>query len=82
MVLPGKGLGIDTVEAESPAALAGLESGMIVTKCNGRSIVDDVTFADAIAASGGVLELELLAKADGQPLVATVQMTRIAVASF
>ena len=82
MILPGKGFGIETVEEESPAAFAGLQPGMVLTACNGVELVDEATFAQVIAESGGVLELELYDKLEGELLVTTVEMVRIAKSSF
>lgn len=81
-MLPGKGMGIEKVEANSPAANAGLTPGMVITKCNGVAITDEVVFGQVVAESGGVLEMEVLDKIDGEPLFGTVQMTRLATANF
>lgn len=82
LMLPGKGIGIETIEANSPAAAAGLAPGMVITKCNGVVITDDAVFGQVIAESGGVLEMELLETIDGERLQATVEMTRLATANF
>lgn len=82
LTLPGKGIGIESVEANSPADLTGLKPGMVITKCNGVVITDDATFGQVIAASGGVLEMELLESIDGPQLEATVQMTQLPTANF
>ena len=82
LMLPGKGMGIEKVEANSPAANAGLTPGMVITKCNGVAITDEVVFGQVVAESGGVLEMEVLDKIDGEPLFGTVQMTRLATANF
>ncbi|WP_417381270.1 hypothetical protein [Gimesia sp.] len=82
LMLPGKGIGIESVEANSPADLTGLKPGMVITKCNDVVITDDTTFGQVIAESGGVLELELLESVDGPQLEATVQMTRLPTANF
>ena len=76
-VLPGKGFGIDTVEEGSPSEMAGLKPGMVITRCNDEPIVDDSSFANAISSSGGVLNIELLDKLDGEPTEATVAMTKL-----
>lgn len=81
-MLPGKGMGIESVEANSPAAIAGLTPGMVITKCNGVAITDEAVFGQVVAESGGVLEMEVLDKIDGEALFGTVQMTRLATASF
>ena len=81
-MLPGKGMGIETVEANSPAAIAGLTPGMVITMCNGVAITDEAVFGQVVAESGGILEMEVLDKIDGESLFGTVQMTRLASASF
>lgn len=81
-MLPGKGMGIETVEANSPAAIAGLTPGMVITKCNGVAITDEVVFGKVVAESGGVLEMEVLEKLDGELLFGTVQMTQLNSANF
>ena len=55
---------------------------MVITKCNGVVITDDAVFGQVIAESGGVLEMDLLETIDGEPLQATVEMTRLATANF
>lgn len=83
LMLDGKGFGIESVEAGSPAEAAGLATGMVITKVNGVEILDTATLAEAIATSvDGLLELEVIVEAGAEPVPATVQMTRIEVASF
>ena len=82
LMLPGKGIGIETIAANSPAAAVGLQPGMVITKCNGVVITDNEVFGQVIAQSGGVLEMELLESIEGEPLQATVQMTQLPAASF
>ncbi len=82
LMLPGKGIGVESVEANSPAADVGLTPGMVITKCNGVDITDDAVFGQVIAESGGVLEMELLETIDGPQLEATVQMIRLPTANF
>ncbi|WP_145451489.1 PDZ domain-containing protein [Gimesia panareensis] len=82
LMLPGKGIGIETIAANSPAAEVGLQPGMVITKCNGVVITDNEVFGQVIAQSGGVLEMELLESIEGEPLQATVQMTQLPAASF
>lgn len=77
MLLPGKGLGIDGVEAGSPADLVGLKPGMVMTNCNGIDLVDEASLAEAIRISGGVLNMTLLSEDGTQVLQGTVQMTLI-----
>ena len=81
-LLPNAGLGIDAVEAGSPAELAGLKPGMVITNINAVAIVDETSMPNAIAASGGVLKMTLLEKLGGAEGTATVQMVRLASQSF
>jgi hypothetical protein len=82
LVLPGKGLGVEAVEAGSPAELAGLRPGMVIVKCNGVALVDEATVADTIASSGGTLRLEILQAEGAEPAVVSVAMKRVAAVSF
>ena len=82
MELPNAGLGIETVEEGSPAAQAGLAPGMVITLCNGIKIVDGAAMSAAIAKSGGVLNLTVLEKVGGEPAEVSIQMQRLAAASF
>lgn len=82
MMLPGKGVGVESVEPDSPAAAAGLAPGMVITKCNGVAITDNDVLAQVIAESGGVLEMELYEKLDGPLMGTTVEMIRLPAASF
>lgn len=82
MMLPGKGVGVESVEPDSPAAVAGLAPGMVITKVNGTAITDNDVLAQVIAESGGVLEVELFDKLDGQLLGTTIEMIRLPAASF
>ncbi len=72
VLIPGKGLGIEAVKPDSPAELAGLEPGMIIISANGMAIIDESSMAIAIDQSGGVLQLDVLGSANGQPARHTV----------
>jgi hypothetical protein len=83
MVLPGKGFGVESVDAGSPAEAAGIRPGMVIVAANGIQITDDTAMQQAINTSpNGVLALTLLDKADGQTLSVTVQMKRIVVSGY
>jgi S1-C subfamily serine protease len=82
MILPGKGLGVESVEAGSPAELAGLRPGMVIMSCNGVALVDEATVAEAIAASGGTLRLEILRAQEAEPVTVSVAMRRVAAVKF
>lgn len=82
ILLPGQGLGIEAVEPGSPAALVGLQPGMVLTHCNGIEMTDESAMAEAIRISGGVLNMTLLSADGTQVLEGTVQMTRLASVSI
>ena len=82
LVLPGKGLGIEKIEAGSPAEFAGLRQGMVITRINGIVMADQAAMQQAITTSGGLLQMEILDKIDGKPLAVTVQMKQLATSSF
>ena len=82
MVLPGKGLGIETVDANSPAEAAGLKPGMVVTRINGVELVDEAAMKLVIAQSNGRLEMTVLTQADAAPQQVTVQMRLVSAVSF
>ena len=81
-VLPGQGLGIESLEKYSPAVLAGLQPGMVILRCNGIDITDEAAFGEAVATSAGVLQLELLSAEGGEPFTVTVTMKRLTRVSF
>ncbi|MCG8585429.1 MAG: PDZ domain-containing protein [Pirellulales bacterium] len=81
-LLPGKGVGIKSVEAGSPAALAGLKPGMVITRTNDVPLVDDQSMPTAIANSDGVLNLAVLSAADSKPSNVRVAMRRMATKGF
>lgn len=82
ILLPGKGIGIDTVELGSPAEQVGLQPGMVLINCNGIDMVDEAAMQQAIATSGGVLNMTLLSADGSQTLEGVVQMTQVASVSF
>lgn len=83
MVLPGKGFGVEEVERGSPAEVAGIRPGMVITDANGIQISDDNAMQLAINnAVNGVLHLTIIDKVDAQPLQITVQMQRIVLSGF
>ncbi|MEO2028757.1 MAG: PDZ domain-containing protein [Fuerstiella sp.] len=82
ILLPGKGLGIDAVEPNSPAEQVGLQPGMVITVCNGIQLVDEASMQEAIRISGGILQMTLLSADGSQVLEGTVRMSRVAAVSF
>ncbi len=82
MFLPGKGLGIESVEPGSPAELVGLAPGMVILEANGIPMVEEEAMSAAIAESQGVLNLVLMMEGDDVQYEATVEMTRLVVAGL
>ena len=82
ILLPGKGIGIDSVEPGSPADQVGLQPGMVLTNCNGIDMVDDAAMQQAIATSGGVLQMTLLSTDGTTLLQGVVQMAQISSVNF
>ncbi len=80
--IPGRGLGIQEVEAGSPAALAGLTEGMVIVAANGTELTDEGLMQGIIEGSSGLLNLTVLPQADAELADVTVQMARIAVRNF
>ena len=78
LLLPGQGIGIEEVAPGSPAAHVGLQPGMVITRCNGIDLFDEAALGDAIAQSGGVLQMDLLLNANGPPATCVVVMQRVA----
>lgn len=79
MVLPNKGLAINEVDAFSPAALAGLQPGMVITRCNGIDLVSEQAVGLALAAPNGLLQMEVLVEGAPAPVPVTIQMRAVAV---
>lgn len=82
ILLPGKGIGIDAVEPGSPAEQVGLQPGMVLVNCNGIDMVDEAAMQQAVASSGGVLQMTLLSANGQQTLEGVVQMTQVSSVAF
>lgn len=82
LILPGKGLGIEQIEIDSPADFAGLKQGMIITQVNGVPMIDEAAMAQVIERSGGILEMDVLDKLDGKIVPVTVRMKRLVISSY
>lgn len=78
VVLPGKGLAINSVDAGSPAALAGLQPGMVITQCNGILLIDEAAVSQSLQTPNGVLEMFVLTEGAQAPLPVTIQMLQVA----
>jgi hypothetical protein len=77
VVLPGKGLAINTVDAGSPAALAGLQPGMVITQCNGILLTDEAAVQQSLQTPNGLLEMFVLTDGAQAPLPVTIQMLQV-----
>ena len=82
ILLPGKGIGIDSIEPNSPAELVGLQPGMVITVCNGIEMADEASMQEAIRISGGVLQMTLLSADGTQVLEGVAVMARVAAVNF
>ena len=80
--LPGKGLGIESVAEGSPAAQVGLTAGMVIIQANGVALETEEAMQQVIASSQGILQVIVLSETSEQPLQGTIQMMRLASASF
>ena len=80
--LPGKGLGIESVAEGSPAAMVGLNAGMVIIEANGIAMETEEAMQQAIANSGGILQIVVIAEGNPQPLQGTIQMVRVPAARF
>lgn len=81
LLLPGQGVGVEEVAPGSPADAVGLQPGMVITRCNGIDMVDEAALAQAIAISGGVLQMDLLL-AEGTPATCVVVMQQVTSVNF
>jgi hypothetical protein len=82
MILPNRGLGIESVDPGSPAALAGLQPGHVIVSCNGITLDAPEALQRAISQSGGQVRLSVLTGQDEQPATVDIQMTRLAAVSY
>ena len=82
MILPGKGLGIEKVEANSPADFAGVKSGMVIVSCNGIELANEEALGTAIAESNGILKMQLLGNEDDEAVFVTLKMARLLTISY
>lgn len=74
LFLPGKGMGIEKVEENSPADLNGLKLGMVIAKCNGVMIDNEETFLAVMKTSNGILDLEIVVSESEEPVELTIDL--------
>jgi S1-C subfamily serine protease len=77
MLLPGSGLGIDSVAAGSPAEGAGLQPGMVIASMNGVALNSESDLERAMSTSNGVLDLQIVTGANQAPTAIRVQMVLV-----
>lgn len=81
-LLPGVGLGVESVTPGSPADAIGLESGMVIIEANGAALVDETVMPAVIASSGGILNIKVIAGEGQPPQSVTLQLQRVVTQSF
>ncbi|HSG71642.1 MAG TPA: hypothetical protein VLA12_14570 [Planctomycetaceae bacterium] len=74
LFLPGKGMGIEKVEENSPADLNGLKPGMVIAKCNGVLIDNEEAFLKVMKTSNGVLDLAIVVSETEEPVELTIDL--------
>lgn len=80
--IPGRGLGIQEVEAGSPAELAGLEPGMVIMQADGVQLDSETTMPSIIEGSSGMLNLDVISDSSEDSINVDVQMQKMASSSF
>ena len=82
MILPGQGIGVESVESGSPAEQAGLQPGMVLTQANGIDLTSEDAMNQAINGSQGTLRVTVLVDMEADPQSVDIQLARIRTASF
>jgi len=82
MFLPGRGLGVETVEVASPAEDTGLAAGMVITSANGIPLNEPADLEQAMQLSNGVLTIQVVVEEGTEPVTVDVLLRRIRSASF
>ncbi len=75
--IPGRGLGIQEVEAGSPADLAGLVPGMVILQADGADLVGEDLMPSIIQESNGLLNLQVISDQDESIYSYDVQMSKL-----
>ena len=81
-LIPGKGLGIEYVEPNSPADLAGLTPGMFILSANGIVIDREASMPIAIDQSGGQLSMEVLVSQSAEVARVDLALQAVPVTDF
>jgi hypothetical protein len=82
MFLPGRGMGVESVDAASPAADVGLAPGMVITAANGFALNEPADLEQAMQSSSGILTLQVVVEENSEPQTVDVLLRRIRSASF
>jgi hypothetical protein len=80
--IPDRGLGVQQVEAGSPAARAGFQPGMVLVAANGFELTTEGVMQSVIEGSNGRLTLTVKTDADSQLVDIEVQMTRLVASNY
>lgn len=82
MILPGVGIGVESVERNSPAEFANLQPGMVLVSANGIRLLDEASLNEAIVRSNGTLTLEVVTALGQQSQFVQIQLQVVRRASF
>ncbi len=80
--IPGRGLGVQEVEAGSPAEAAGLQSGMVILTANGAELVTEGVMQSVMESSTGRISLTVIPAETAEPVTIDVQMGRVVSSNF
>lgn len=82
MILPGQGIGVESVELNSPAFLANLQPGMVLVSANGIRLLDEASMNEAIIRSNGLLTLEVVTGVGAPSQFVQIQLVPVQTAAF
>jgi hypothetical protein len=82
MFLPGRGIGVETVEPGSPAEQIGLLPGNVITSANGVLLQSPEDFDRIVAESGGILTLDVVVEDGAVPQQVQLALQQVAVERF
>ena len=80
--IAGKGLGIQEVQAGSPADLAGLTAGMVIVQADGFDLAGEEVMPSVLQQSNGLLNLTILVEGDTEFYSADVEMLKVVTAGY
>jgi hypothetical protein len=82
MFLPGRGIGVESIQPGSPAEQVGLVPGNVIVAVNGIRLESPEALDQAVAQSGGILTLEVAVADDAPTQMVQLTLQRVAVASY